>query len=121
MQIDGLLFFVIVIAIGYLVLRVRLVPESAADILPKVLLNVCFPAMLFSSFAAMEAKELLSVGIPTVLATLGFSLGVFAVAFFLFRNYIFARCDMPPEHFGKNETVYFRIHNLNVYVFQLLF
>lgn len=86
MQIDGLLFFVIVIAIGYLVLRVRLVPESAADILPKVLLNVCFPAMLFSSFAAMEAKELLSVGIPTVLATLGFSLGVFAVVFFLFRK-----------------------------------
>ena len=49
MQIDGLLFFVIAIAIGYLVLKIRLVPESAADILPSVLLNVCFPAMLFSS------------------------------------------------------------------------
>ncbi len=86
MQIDGLLFFVIVIAIGYLVLKVRLVPESAADILPSVLLNVCFPAMLLSSFAVMDASGLLSVGIPTVLATLGFSLGTFAVAFFLFRK-----------------------------------
>ena len=42
-------------------------------------------------------------------------------ALFIFGNYVFAWRDMPPEQFCENKTMYFRIHNLNVYVFQLLF
>lgn len=86
MQFNGFLFFVIVICIGYLSVKSKLVPESATDVLPSLLLNVCFPAMLFSNFAATDIHELLDVGIPTVIATLVFSLTPFFISIPLFRN-----------------------------------
>lgn len=86
MQFNGFLFFVIVISVGYLAMRVRLVPESATDVLPKLLLNICFPAMLFINFADTDVQALIGYGIPTVIATLVFSLLPFFVSLFLLRK-----------------------------------
>ncbi len=86
MQFNGILFFVIVIIIGYLSVKSRLVPESATDVLPPLLLNVCFPAMLFLNFAKTDVDELIGVGVPTVIATLVFCLLPFFVSIPLFRK-----------------------------------
>ena len=86
MQFNGFLFFVIVICVGYLAVKSRLVPESATDVLPALLLNVCFPAMLFTNFAETNIQELIGVGIPTVIVTLVFSLLPFFVSIPLFRR-----------------------------------
>ncbi|MBQ6431918.1 MAG: AEC family transporter [Oscillospiraceae bacterium] len=86
MQFNGILFFIIVICVGYLSVRSKLVPESATDVLPPLLLNVCFPAMLFLNFAKTDVDELLGVGIPTVIATLVFCLLPFFVSIPLFRK-----------------------------------
>lgn len=86
MQFNGFLFFVIVIAVGYLAMRVKLVPDSATDVLPKLLLNICFPAMLFINFADTDVQELIGNGIPTVIATLVFSLLPFFVSILLLRK-----------------------------------
>lgn len=86
MQFNGFLFFVIVIAVGYLSVRSRLVPESATDVLPSLLLNVCFPAMLFINFADTDVKELIGYGVPTVLVTLAFSLLPFLISIPLLRK-----------------------------------
>ncbi len=86
MQFNGLLFFVIVICVGYLSVKSRLVPESATDVLPPLLLNVCFPAMLFTNFAGTDIQELIGVGVPTVIATLVFCLLPFFVSIALFRR-----------------------------------
>ena len=86
MQFNGFLFFVIVIAVGYLAMRVKLVPDSATDVLPKLLLNICFPAMLFINFADTDVQELIGNGIPTVIATLVFSLLPFFVSIVLLRK-----------------------------------
>ncbi len=86
MQFNGFLFFLIVIAVGYLAMKGRLVPESATDVLPKLLLNVCFPAMLFINFADTDIHELIGYGIPTVIATLAFSLTPFLISIPLLRN-----------------------------------
>lgn len=83
---DGFLFFVFAIALGYLAVRLKLVPQSAVDVLPSVLLNVCFPAMVLTTFAQTDAHELLSTGLTTVAASLVFSLLPFFVGFFAFRR-----------------------------------
>lgn len=86
MELNGILFFIIVILAGYLALRLKLVPAAAADVLPPLLLNVCFPAMLFLTFAQTGSDELLQAGLPTVIVTLVFTLLPFLASFPLFRN-----------------------------------
>lgn len=86
MQFNGFLFFVIVICVGYLSVKSRLVPESATDVLPPLLLNVCFPAMLFTNFAATDVHELIGIGVPTVISTLVFTLLPFFITLPLFRR-----------------------------------
>lgn len=73
MQLNGFLFFLLAIAIGYGFSRLGLIPKNAPDVLPSVLLNVFFPAMLLNTFANADAAELLSCGLPVVLCTLIFS------------------------------------------------
>lgn len=86
MQFNGFLFFVIVICVGYFAVKCKLVPQSATDVLPSLLLNVCFPAMLFTNFAQRDANELLGVGVPTVIATLVFALLPFFISVPLLRK-----------------------------------
>lgn len=86
MQIEGFLFFVILICIGYFSVKSKLVPESITDSLPALLLNVCFPAMLFVNFAATDKNELFHSGLPTVIVTLVFSLVPFLVSIPLTRK-----------------------------------
>lgn len=86
MELEGLFFFFAVICIGYFAQRAKLVAENAADVLPGVLLNVCFPAMLLNSFSATSPQDLLTTGLPTAAATLVFSLLPFFVCLWLLRN-----------------------------------
>ncbi len=86
MQLDGFFFFIIVIAIGYFAVRVKLVNDRAADSLSAILLNVCFPAMVLKNFLNTDTEQLLQTGLSTVIASLVFSLLPFAVSLILFRN-----------------------------------
>ena len=60
MQFDGFLFFLLVICLGYFAARLHLVKESAAEVLPSLLLNVCFPALLLTTFASVDGQTLLA-------------------------------------------------------------
>ena len=86
MQLDGFVFFLLAIAIGYAFCKLKLIPLSAADVLPSVLLNVFFPAMLLNTFANADMNELLSAGLPAVVCTLIFSLLPFFACFFLLKK-----------------------------------
>ena len=86
MQLDGFVFFLLAIAIGYTFCKLKLIPLSAADVLPSVLLNVFFPAMLLNTFANANLQELSAAGLPTVICTLIFSLIPFFACFFLLRK-----------------------------------
>ena len=91
MQFQGLLFFIIMICVGYFSIKSKLVPEEATDVLPSILLHVCFPAMLFCTFSTTGKEELLSAGLPTVIVSLVFSLVPFLISFPLFRSFSDAR------------------------------
>lgn len=73
MQFDGIAFFILAIAMGFFFSKWKLIPSGAADILPPVLLNVFFPALLFSSFSTIDTQELVRLGLPAVICTLVFS------------------------------------------------
>ncbi|MBQ3356516.1 MAG: AEC family transporter [Oscillospiraceae bacterium] len=116
MQFNGLLFFVIVICVGYLSVKSRLVPESATDVLPPLLLNVCFPAMLFMNFAQTEIQELIGVGVPTVIATLVFSLLPFLVSIPLFRRADAARRPLLRYLSGVGNTSFVCIPLMSLFL-----
>lgn len=86
MGLDGFLFFFILICLGYFSVKTKLVPEEATDVLPSILLHVCFPAMLFRTFSTTGKEELLAAGLPTVIVSLVFSLLPFLISIPLFKN-----------------------------------
>ena len=86
MQIDGFLFFIIVIAFGYLAVKMKLVADSAADHLSGILLNLCFPAMLLKNFINTDTEQLLHSGLTAAIVSLVFSLLPFFVCLFVFRR-----------------------------------
>lgn len=86
MQIDGLLFFVLMLCIGYGVARLKLVSAQAADVLPGVLINVCYPGMVLHTFSSADPQSLLTTGLPTVAATLAVTLTLFFASLLLFRR-----------------------------------
>ncbi len=86
MQLDGFVFFLLAIFIGYFFTKIKLLPASAADVLPPVLMNVFFPAMLLNTFAHADVQELLSGGLPVVICTLVFTTLPFLAASFLLRK-----------------------------------
>lgn len=86
MQFDGFFFFILVICIGYLAVKVHLIGDQAADSLSAILLNICFPAMVLKNFLNTDTSQLLQTGISTVVASLVFSLLPFCICLYLFRK-----------------------------------
>lgn len=86
MSFDGLLFFFLMIFIGYGVVRLRMVPESTADGLSGILINICYPAMVLNTFISTEPELLLDTGLPAALATLIVTLLLFFGSLLVFRR-----------------------------------
>lgn len=116
MQFDGFLFFVIVICIGYFSVKLRLVPESITDSLPSLLLNVCFPAMLFVNFAGTDKDALLHMGLPTVIVTLIFSLLPFFISIPLTRKLDDSRRPLVRYLTGIGNTSFVCIPLLSLFL-----
>lgn len=86
MQLDGFLFFLLVIALGYFAARFGLVKEEAVEVLPSLLLNLCFPALLLTTFASVDRHTLLTAGLPALIVTPLFALLPFFASLLLFRK-----------------------------------
>ncbi len=86
MQLDGFIFFILMIAIGFISVKIKLVSDSAADSLSSVLLNVCFPAMVLKNFLNTDADNLMQSGAAAVIVSLVCSALPFLLCLFLFRN-----------------------------------
>jgi predicted permease len=86
MSVDSLIFFFLMLAIGYGVARLKLVPEQTADTLPGVLLNICYPAMVLHTFTSTDPQVLLHTGLPAAIATLVITLALSLGSLLLFRR-----------------------------------
>ena len=115
-QINGLIFFFLVIFIGYFATKSRLLPKEAADVLPAVLLNICYPAMILDTFIHIDTESLLHTGLPVALATLGVTAVLFFVALLLFRKQPAYRKPLLCIMTGIGNTSYVAIPLLSVFL-----
>ncbi|MBE6985191.1 MAG: hypothetical protein E7434_06245 [Ruminococcaceae bacterium] len=86
MQLDGFIFFILMIAIGYTVTKIKLVGETAADSLSSVLLNVCFPAMVLKNFLNTNTEHLMQSGLASLIVSLICATLPSVIVYFLLRK-----------------------------------
>ena len=83
---SGLIFLFLAVFIGYAAAQTRLVDKTAADVLPQLLFNICYPAMILETFASIDLATLLGSGLPIAAATAAVTVVLLAGCLFLFRN-----------------------------------
>lgn len=86
MTLNNLLFFFLMILLGYGAARVKLVSDKTADALPGVLLNICYPGLVLHTFTTADPQSLLKTGLPIAAATLAVTLALFFGSLPLFRR-----------------------------------
>lgn len=69
-QANKLIYFFLLLLIGYSSGRIKLLPESVSKGISPVLMNLCYPAMIISTFSATQLTQILKSGMQIVLATL---------------------------------------------------
>lgn len=116
MEFDGLLFFFLVILIGFLGAKSRLLPKSAADVLPAVLINICYPAMVLETFTTTDTEQLLTTGLPVVIATLVVTAVLFFGSLLVYRRVTPARRPLLCFITGIGNVSYVAIPLLSVFL-----
>lgn len=71
---NGILYVILMIALGYILISCKILPEESRPHISSVLMSVCFPAMILKSFTAVDPEELFATGLSTLVVTLIFSL-----------------------------------------------
>ena len=115
-QINGLIFFFLTIFIGYFAAKSRLLPVEAADVLPAVLINICYPAMILDTFTHIDTDALLHTGLPVALATLGVTVVLFFASLWMFRRQPARRKPLLCIMTGIGNTSYVAIPLLSVFL-----
>lgn len=69
MEINSLLYLILMVIIGYMAMKWKLISNSVDDGLPDLLMNICYPAIIVHTFHDLELEFLLSSGITLVLTS----------------------------------------------------
>jgi len=85
-DLSGLFYLILTVAIGYGASAAKLLPEKTADILPQLLFNICYPAMILETFLTVDVETVLGTGLPVVLATVIATLILLVLGLVLFRK-----------------------------------
>lgn len=115
-QINGLIFFILVIMLGFFAMKVRLLPEQTTDVLPVVLINICYPAMILDTFIHIDTQTLLHMGLPAAVATFGVTLVLFLLSLWAFRKQSAQRKPLLCIMTGICNTSYVAIPLLSVFL-----
>ena len=68
-SLSGLVFLLLTVAIGYFAVKTRLIDPGATRILPQILFQICYPAMILETFSGIDLDYLLGSGLPVAIAT----------------------------------------------------
>ncbi len=90
MRESELIFFFLIIAIGYFSAHFRVFSEDTVAIIPQLLMNIFYPALIFASFLQIDIGSLTGSGLPVFSATIVFTLSLYWVSGILLRK-------KPPE------------------------
>ena len=116
MEINNLLFFVLIICIGYFSRKGKLIPEAAADALPAILINICYPAMILQTFTTTDLATLLNTGLPVVVGTFAVTLTLFFGSMLAFRRVPLERRALLRFISGVGNVTYVAIPLMSVFL-----
>ncbi len=116
MQLEELVFFIAAIAAGYFAARFRFVSEDTENILPQVLIHVCYPAMILTSFSQIDLHTLLATGATVLIATLAITLALYLLSGVLFRKAPADRRPLQRFQAGIGNVAYVAIPLLSVFL-----
>ena len=85
-QLGGLLYLFLTVCIGYGAAATKLLSEKAAETLPQLLFNICYPAMILETFLTVDTSVLLGTGLPIAAATVAVTLVLFVSGLWAFRK-----------------------------------
>lgn len=116
MQLDGLIYFFLMICIGYFAAKSRLLPQIVEDALPSLLLNICYPALILVTFASTDTAKLLDTGLPVVITTLIVTVLLYFLSYFLFRRMAPNRIALMRFITGVGNVTYVAIPLLSIFL-----
>jgi malate permease and related proteins len=86
MQLNALLYLIITVCIGFAAKKLKLLPDTVTASFPALLTNICYPAMIISTFNSLSIKELLSSGIIIVVVTFVVTLLLYVLGKIIFSK-----------------------------------
>jgi predicted permease len=84
---SSLVFMLVLIVLGFILIKIKLLQVSHIDALPSILLNVAYPALIINSITSVDVRSLVKEGIVIVLVTLAITLLLFVVGIAILRKY----------------------------------
>lgn len=85
-QLSGLIFLFLAVCIGYLAASTKLIGKDAVAVLPQLLFNICYPAMILETFASVDLGLLLGSGLRVAVATVVLTLILLVLCLMIFRK-----------------------------------
>lgn len=85
-SLSGLVFLLLTVAIGYFAAKTRLIDPGATKILPQILFQICYPAMILETFSSIDTDFLLGSGLPVAVATVVITLILLFGCLAIFRK-----------------------------------
>lgn len=84
---SSLLFMLVLIVLGFIFIKIRLLQAIHIDAIPVILLNVAYPALILNSVISVDVNSLAREGIVVVLVTLVITLLLFFCGIAILKKY----------------------------------
>ena len=81
MDLNPLLYLIIMVFIGFVAYKLRLLPESTSEAIPALLMNITYPAMIITTFQNLDLDFIISSGIIVVVSTAVFTVSLLVLDF----------------------------------------
>lgn len=86
MQLDALLYLIVLVCVGFISVKLRLLPDEVTEALPPLLTNICYPAMILSLLSSLSGKDLASSGLKIVIITVVVTLSLYFISKIVLRK-----------------------------------
>lgn len=109
MKLDDLFFFFVVILIGYVASWLRLLPPQSESVFPRLLMNICYPALIIKTLTQIPLEAMFQSGLFAVMATLVITLSLYFLSGAVVRKEAANRQAQLRLQLGIGNVVYITI------------
>lgn len=113
MHLSDFIFFIAVIALGYASAVFRLLAKGTEDALPKLLMNISYPAMILATFTGMDLEKIAGTGLFSAVATAVITFALFVTSKFFTAKMAESSRALLRFQSGIGNVVYVAIPLLN--------